>query len=174
MSYGMAHTETPAGTPADAAVDAPVDTSTGAPADVPVDAPAGAPADTPPLALKERVKAKLIDWSHDIGAHLKDFFHLPGGPFYYQVVAQESQLFLPSFLTHLHFPCFLSPFLKSTVAFWSTKTIANTLQRSNATERKRSFVRRTPQPQSLSTASPIQSQVPTTSRCAVALSHRAQ
>ncbi|KFY70751.1 hypothetical protein V498_10237, partial [Pseudogymnoascus sp. VKM F-4517 (FW-2822)] len=93
MSYGMAHTDTPTGTPADAAahapVDAPVDISTGAPADVPVAAPAGAPADTPPLALKERVKAKLIDWGHDIGAHLKDFFHMPGGPFYYQVVAQE-------------------------------------------------------------------------------------
>lgn len=170
----MAHTDTPAGTPADAAayapVDAPVDTSTGAPADVHV----AAPAVTPPLALKERVKAKLIDWGHDIGAHLKDFFHMPGGPFYYQVVAQESQLLLPSFLTNLHFSCFLSPFLKSTVASWSTKTPANTSQRSNATERKRSFVRRTPQPQSLSTASPIKSPAPTTSRCAVALSHRAQ
>ncbi|KFY22959.1 hypothetical protein V493_06208 [Pseudogymnoascus sp. VKM F-4281 (FW-2241)] len=44
--------------------------------------------DTRP-SLKERVKAKIISWGHDIGAHLRDLFNVSGGPYYYQIVAQE-------------------------------------------------------------------------------------
>ncbi|ELR01939.1 hypothetical protein GMDG_05112 [Pseudogymnoascus destructans 20631-21] len=49
------------------------------------DAPASASAPT----LKERIKARIISWRHDIDAHLRDFFHVSGGPYYYQVVKQE-------------------------------------------------------------------------------------
>ncbi|OBT70372.1 hypothetical protein VE03_00135 [Pseudogymnoascus sp. 23342-1-I1] len=47
------------------------------------------PTYTPPTTIKERVKAKFVYWGHDIGAHLRDLFNVSGGPYYYQVVAQE-------------------------------------------------------------------------------------
>ncbi|OBT98372.1 hypothetical protein VE01_03205 [Pseudogymnoascus verrucosus] len=52
------------------------------------------PAPTSPFAppastLKERIKARIISWGHDLDAHLRDFFHVSGGPYYYQVAKQE-------------------------------------------------------------------------------------
>ncbi|KFY11085.1 hypothetical protein V492_04673 [Pseudogymnoascus sp. VKM F-4246] len=43
----------------------------------------------PPVTIKERIKAQFISWGHDIDAHLRDLFRVSGGPYYYQVVAQE-------------------------------------------------------------------------------------
>lgn len=81
------------------------------PTDPPAVAPTVAPAS--PLTLKERikarkelVKARIISWGHDIDALLRDYFHVSGGPYYYQVAAQESQLLLPSQST-----LFCPPFL---------------------------------------------------------------
>lgn len=77
---------------------------------------------TPPPTLKDRIKARLVSFGHDIEAHFRDLFNMSGGPYYYQVVAQESQLpLLLPFFTGLPFLSFLSPFLESTVASWSTK-----------------------------------------------------
>ncbi|KFZ14678.1 hypothetical protein V501_03122 [Pseudogymnoascus sp. VKM F-4519 (FW-2642)] len=54
------------------------------------DVSAPAPASAPPAStLKERIKARIISWGHDIDAHLRDFFHVSGGPYYYQVAKQE-------------------------------------------------------------------------------------
>lgn len=82
-----------------------------APTGPPADALAIAPAT--PLTLKERIKARkelvkaqIISWGHDIDALLRDYFHVSGGPYYYQVAAQESQLLLPPHLNrsaHLFF-----------------------------------------------------------------------
>ncbi|KFY25721.1 hypothetical protein V491_01622 [Pseudogymnoascus sp. VKM F-3775] len=65
-------------------------------------APTGPPADALAIAsatllsLKERIKARkelvkaqIISWGHDIDALLRDYFHVSGGPYYYQVAAQE-------------------------------------------------------------------------------------
>lgn len=138
------------------------------------------PAPTSPFAppastLKERIKARIISWGHDIDAHLRDFFHVSGGPYYYQVAKQESQLLLPPIYPDLPFVSFLSPILKSTVAHGHHKAPANTSQRSNATARKRSSVRRTPEANtSSSTASPTQSPAPTTLLHASPPSHQSQ
>ncbi|KFZ08924.1 hypothetical protein V502_09055 [Pseudogymnoascus sp. VKM F-4520 (FW-2644)] len=44
---------------------------------------------TPPPTLKDRIKARLVSFGHDIEAHFRDLFNMSGGPYYYQVVAQE-------------------------------------------------------------------------------------
>ncbi|KFY73428.1 hypothetical protein V499_06484 [Pseudogymnoascus sp. VKM F-103] len=54
------------------------------------DVPAPTSLFAPPAStLKERIKARIISWGHDIDAHLRDFFHVSGGPYYYQVAKQE-------------------------------------------------------------------------------------
>ena len=79
-----------------------------------------APPPTP--TLMDRFKARMVSFGHDIEAHFRDLFNMSGGPYYYQVVAQESQLpFPPSIFTGLPFLYFLLLFLEPTVASSSTK-----------------------------------------------------
>lgn len=77
---------------------------------------------TPAPTFKERLKWKLKSIGFDIEAHFRDLFNMSGGPYYYQVAKQESQLppLTPVFVLPF-FVSFLLPFLEYTVASWSAK-----------------------------------------------------